>query len=200
MSFGLSTRPRAVTKAIESVIDQGKLVFAAASNSGGNGPRAYPASLAGVICVHATNGLGSQSDFNPSREGGADNFATLGAAIESQWKGETVLKSGTSFATPIAAGIAANILDFARHHLTENNDRRKYERLCSFTGMRLMFKCMSTRRGDYDYVSPWKVFPPMAEGHMDDQIKLICDNIRTLLNTDKIPKIWDWGLAEDKSD
>ncbi|CZR58461.1 uncharacterized protein PAC_08353 [Phialocephala subalpina] len=193
MSFGLDIRPGAVTKAIKAAIDRGKLVFAAASNSGGNLPRAYPASLTGVICVHATDGMGNQASFNPSRERGNDNFATLGNGIESRWKRETVIKSGTSFATPIAAGIAANVLEFARHHLTEIYDRNKYERLCSYSGMRQMFICMSSPRGDYDYVSPWKIFPQQkaGRGQVEDHIKEICDNIRMLLNTDKVPEIWN---------
>ena len=197
MSFGLHSRPNAVTQAIkEATIKKGKLVFAAASNSGGNSPRAYPASLTGVICVHATDGQGNQSRFNPSKEEGGDNFATLGVAIESRWDGKTVLKSGTSFATPIAAGIAANVLDFGRHHLTDDDDQIKYKRLCSYSGMRLMFKCMSSRRGDYDYVSPWKVFSSLSgDLKTEDYIQKICENMRSVLNTDTIPTEWAHGLA-----
>jgi subtilisin family serine protease len=184
MSFGLDNRSRAVTEAIASAVEEDRIIFAAASNSGGNSGRAYPASLPGVMCVHATDGYGNQALFNPSKEKGDDNFATLGVAIESRWENKTVIKSGTSFATPVAAGIAANVLQFAKNH-----ELVKYERLCCFRGMRRMFKYMSSERGDYEYVSPWKVFRPQDDGQMQSHTKKICNNIRTLLSTDKIPEM-----------
>ncbi|KAE9364083.1 hypothetical protein N431DRAFT_120568 [Stipitochalara longipes BDJ] len=182
MSFGLDSKPQAVTDAMASAIDQDKIIFAAASNSGGNSGRAYPASWPGVICIHATDGYGNQAFFNPSKEG-EDNFATLGVAIESRWENRTVIKSGTSFATPVAAGIAANVLQFAKNHKMS-----KYKLLCCYRGMREMFKWMSLQRGDYEYVSPWKVFRPQDSAQVEDNIKEICDKMRELLNTGKIPE------------
>jgi len=190
MSFGLDNRTQAVTDAIISAVKKDKIFFAAASNSGGNSGRAYPASLRGVICVHATDGYGNHAGFNPSKEEGGDNFATLGVAIESRWDKQTVNKSGTSFATPVAAGIAANVLQFARVHLIKNHGRKMYELLCCYKGMRSMFKCMSTKR-TYNYVAPWNVFSWQSGGLREDHIKEICDNIEDLLITGEIPEIWN---------
>lgn len=134
-----------------------KIVFAAAANWGGNAERAYPARRDGVICVHATDGKGNPGRFNPDAVQDGDNFATLGVSVHSRWAGNDVWKSGTSFAAPIAAGIAANILEFASHHLHDlSDDDRRW--LYSSRGMRAVFRRMASRRGDYDYVRPWKLW------------------------------------------
>ena len=90
------------------------------SNSGKNDPRAFPASCDQVICVHASEGNGEDGGINPQVES-VFNFMTLGMGIELMKrvfesgkkfpKYVKVAKSGTSFATPIGAGIAATVLD-----------------------------------------------------------------------------------------
>ena len=64
-------------------------------------------------------------DMSPSPVINDINLTTLGAAVESEWKSKKVYKSGTSFATPVAAAFAANILEFANFKL-EEEDRRSY--------------------------------------------------------------------------
>jgi subtilisin family serine protease len=109
---------------IERLHDKGKLIFAAASNSGGNGRRAYPAKETGVFAIHATEEDGtSPKDLNAPRDSSADNFATLGCDISSYWKGEDVFITGTSFAAPVAASIAANGLAFVRRAPEEFQSR-----------------------------------------------------------------------------
>ena len=92
--------------------------------------RAYPASSSQVICVHSTNTNGSASDFSPTAEPNAINIATVGESVESAWP--TLLcndssnydcvksRSGTSYATPIVAGIAGFLLQYARLHLSDS--------------------------------------------------------------------------------
>lgn len=138
------------------VTKKGKLIFAAASNSGGNGVRAYPATGRGVFAIHATKGNGShpEEDMNPPAQGsGMDNFATLGCGIPSRWKGDDVLISGTSFATPIAAAIAANALEFARLAPAHLQSSPGY--FSSYRGMRHLLHMMSSKVGNYDYIRPW---------------------------------------------
>ncbi|KAH6632373.1 hypothetical protein F5144DRAFT_533854 [Chaetomium tenue] len=115
--------------AIDSAYANKVLMFAAASNSGGRLGRAYPASSSQVICVHSTNTYGSASDFSPTPEPNAVNLATVGESVESAWPmhlcpsdnmGCTVYRSGTSYATPIMAGMAAFLLQYARIHLPES--------------------------------------------------------------------------------
>jgi hypothetical protein len=99
MSFGLDaeTRDVSIDKAISSAIKSNTIIFAAAANSGGNKPRAYPARRAGVICIHASDGRRNDGGISPTPERKQSNFSTLGIVVESHWKGEKVWKSGTSF-------------------------------------------------------------------------------------------------------
>ncbi|OTA01477.1 hypothetical protein A9Z42_0018300 [Trichoderma parareesei] len=93
------------------------LLFAAASNSGGRLPRAYPASSSHVICVHSTDTMGNASNFSPTAQPYSLNLATVAL------KKYVSSRSGTSYATPIMAGIAAFLLQYARLHLPEQASR-----------------------------------------------------------------------------
>jgi hypothetical protein len=168
----------------------GKIVFAAAGNRGANKPRAWPASKRGVIAIHATDGRGSAVNMNPNREGNL-NLATLGSDIKMRWPGDRpgefkdVYISGTSFSTPIAAGIAANILEFARNHLKLNRWRK--DRFYSHDGMEKILKEMSGRRGGYDYLQPWTLFQTALSGDWGDKRDLDltpgdAENIYKVLN------------------
>jgi hypothetical protein len=75
----------------------------------------------------------------------------LGVSIESKWKGRKVLKSGTSFATPIAVALAADVLEFARY--TCSLSEYDQERLYSFDGVREILRLISRPRQGYDYVT-----------------------------------------------
>jgi hypothetical protein len=173
ISIALSEENHDIDKELEQALDPkynnatGKIVFAAAGNKGGNKQLAWPARKNGVIAIHATDWQGTAANLNPSSDEGKANFATLGRDIKMQWFFDTgevkdCYISGTSFATPIAAGIAANILEFARYRL-DLNTRRK-DRLFSHDGMRKIFREMSTRRGDYHYVQPWTLWEEAYKG------------------------------------
>ncbi|KAJ3489095.1 hypothetical protein NLG97_g6066 [Lecanicillium saksenae] len=155
MSFGLGedAHPR-MAKIIEELVANGKLVFAAASNGGGNEPRAFPAKADGVFCIHVSDGKGNKTGINPPAWPGDINFSTLGNIIPSKWQGTEVYVSGSSFAAPFAASIAANALEFIRHTLTNPNDDPGY--FYRYQGMYDLFRCLSDRIDDYDYVKPWK--------------------------------------------
>ncbi|KAL6886896.1 peptidase S8/S53 domain-containing protein [Trichoderma evansii] len=154
MSFGLSQIPDTRLKpSIKRIVEKGKLLFAAASNGGGNEARAYPASEDGVFCIHVSDGKGNKVGINPAPVHG-DNFSTLGNAIDSKWDGEEVYINGSSFAVPIAAAIAANALEFIRHTLTDQGDRPEF--FYTPLGMKNLFRCLSDSIDGYDYVKPWK--------------------------------------------
>lgn len=158
MSFGLEKRDRDIDKAISIAFKQGITMFAAAANDGGNRPRAYPSNKHGsVICVHASDGLGNVGKISPSPVKKEDNFSTLGISIQSKWKEAPVTMSGTSFATPIAVALAANVLEFARYKCLLD----EYEQQClyQFNGVRKILQLMSDERDGYDYITPlhlWK--------------------------------------------
>ncbi|KAL7948569.1 hypothetical protein V8C42DRAFT_314863 [Trichoderma barbatum] len=157
MSFGLGCTPiPELQSSIEGLVKSNKLIFAAASNSGGNEPRAFPAKQKGVFCIHVSDGKGNKVGINPPPIVGIDNFSTLGNAIDSKWDGKDVYISGSSFAAPIAAGIAANALEFIRRNLTDLTDHPDF--FYRYQGMSALFRCLSDGMDGYDYVKPWKRF------------------------------------------
>ncbi|KAJ4024685.1 hypothetical protein NW766_000925 [Fusarium irregulare] len=146
-----------------------RLIFAAASNSGKNDPRPFPANAGRpVICVHASEGNGEDGRINPEIQSGF-NFMTLGMGLELMEKEyfvkkgracsrlKNVVKSGTSFATPIAAGIAATVLDLASREPTITS--RVKRKLKTPEGMERVLRLMSTPKGDQRdrlyYMAPW---------------------------------------------
>ncbi|KAK4206459.1 hypothetical protein QBC37DRAFT_300762 [Rhypophila decipiens] len=154
MSWGFHDESSGADR-LDTAIDRvkvDKLMFAAASNKGGNQKRSKPALKANVICVHACDGMGNKGDMNPNPIKKGDNFAFLGVKVRSEWKKKPVYKSGTSFATPIAAAIAANILEFANFHCDLSANQRA--KLFRCDGMTEIFRRMSTERDGYDYVQP----------------------------------------------
>lgn len=161
MSFGLDVRDMEIDKAIHTAVNANISIFAAAANNGGNKPRAYPSSRThGVICIHASDGIGNDGGISPTPLKKRDNFSTLGIAIPSKWKGKPVHISGTSFATPIAASLAADVLEFARHKCDLN--RHQQDVLHHFDGVRQILELMveqeAETRGGYDYVMPFHLW------------------------------------------
>lgn len=76
MSFGYRPSPlqpqSQVIREIELCKQAGPLLFAAASNDGGNTSPTFPATCDGVIPVYATDGCGNAYERNP--KGGNDNI------------------------------------------------------------------------------------------------------------------------------
>ena len=101
------------------------LVIAATSNDGirDSSGMMYPARAHNVISVDSANGEGETSGFNPASNDNenskGDRFTAPGEDILSAYPpdlGESGIKrmTGTSFSTPIAAGVAALVLEFSR--------------------------------------------------------------------------------------
>ncbi|CAM1505661.1 Fc.00g112980.m01.CDS01 [Cosmosporella sp. VM-42] len=151
MSFGLESRNVEIDRAIQRAAKADKIMFAAAANDGGRKPRAFPASRSDVICIHASDGNGNDGGISPTCEPKKDNFTTLGIAVESRWKRKDVFKSGTSFATPVAVGMAANVLEFARHMC----DLSEYENECLYRldGILGILRLLAAPRSGYDFLS-----------------------------------------------
>lgn len=163
MSFGFPSREidgyDLLERSMRRAVNEDVLLFAAASNNGANTKRAYPARYPDVICIHSTNANGAPSDFNPRPLPG-DNLATIGEAIESAWPVHlcdqemnelcVARKSGTSFATPIASGIAAFLLQYARSNLFPG----EAEQLKQCHYMKAVLKAISVQSQGYDYIAP----------------------------------------------
>ncbi|KAF5488821.1 hypothetical protein CGCF413_v012076 [Colletotrichum fructicola] len=142
ISFGYqSIRTEELRNAIRKAIFQNVIVFGAAGNFGNTRANvSFPARLAGVFKIFACNHHGRGSSFSPNGTANSSYcFSTLGTNVVSIWpedhreaanndeaakkgdirivdmpkqKGLWVAMSGTSFATPIAASLAAIIYQF----------------------------------------------------------------------------------------
>ncbi len=163
MSFGFGREIDTLSDAIDHAASEGVLMFAAASNDGKNRPSgpAWPASKTGVICVHSADGYGNPSLFTPSPQDSM-RIAVLGECVRSAWPEKLKVPnhhkfmSGTSCAAPIAAGIAAVILDYARGFL----DEQEWKRLRRYDSMRRMFKEYSDNTNGYWWIKHWALFEP----------------------------------------
>jgi hypothetical protein len=93
------------------------LIFASAGNNRPpkRQPIAFPASSPSVVCVHSLDGHGKETKFTPLARNHSPNFQVIGQDIVVPGPGNSSeVVEGTSCSTPIAAGIAAYVLDFAR--------------------------------------------------------------------------------------
>lgn len=167
MSFGIDRDHLAMQEQIRDAYGKNIIMFAAASNKGRNYPVPFPARRGEVLCIYATDGKGYAYNGNPALGNTDYHFATLGVAVKSAWpehlladhpsdrSGERRM-TGTSFATPIMAGIAAYILDFAR---VQEIDEGLYQILRTRDGIKKIFTELLVDKNDgLQYVFPWKLF------------------------------------------
>lgn len=153
-----------------------KIILAAAANNGTMDSIMFPANLPTVICIHAADGAGKPSAGNPPTRPGKD-FSILGEAVESAWccgpmgaitdeqAARTKRKSGTSVATPIAAGVVALILELAYQGPEE--DRQPdglfgpgfLDRLRTYNGVCALLGNMADRdrMGECLNITPWNL-------------------------------------------
>ncbi|KAH7176810.1 peptidase S8/S53 domain-containing protein [Dactylonectria macrodidyma] len=177
MSFGFEDEQEPLSESVNYAARNNVLMFAAASNDGKNRPEevAWPARDMHVICVHSAEGFGTPSTFTP---GPQDNqkIMVLGECVKSAWPQRLTspenhkLMSGTSCAAPIAAGIAAILLDYARGFL-EDGEWKRFRRVDS---MRRMFEKMRSpgSPSGYWWIRHWKLFDErQSEGWIQGEIR-----------------------------
>lgn len=170
LSLGFTRGVPCIQTELESAIDAGALVFAAASNDGANSGLAYPAWHSRVLCIYSTDGYGNKSPFNPPPEkhSGADGFSIIGQHIRGAWPSNLSPEgandhvcrlSGTSCATPVAAALAAFVLGFASFACEpEKLKAKSFLKLTSYDGMRRVLWKMTALRDGYQYLNPFQFF------------------------------------------
>ena len=179
----------------DASVQSPRIMFAAASNAGKSAKRAFPAKYSPwVVGIHASDGKGADGGINPAPESGA-NFMTLGMGLELMerqlvFAGETqipayktVYRSGTSFAAPIAAGVAATVLDLAAR-VSEINDRAR-NKLLWYAEMEKMFGLMSIPKPDiggvYHFLAPWNYWEMHWQAN-ETKARLAWDSINNLFS------------------
>lgn len=173
MSFGFDESVREIDKALAHARGKHVLLFAAASNCGANGVISWPARHENVLCVHAATAEGNPYKRSPTVSPHMENFSFLGDTVKGWWlpdeqgSEQKLYKSGTSTATPIAAGVAAVVIMIMRRsrdsylacsNLSERDYDDRLLRLKTRTGMSAIFRMMHNgNRFGYFPITPWKL-------------------------------------------
>ncbi|KAF8861654.1 subtilisin-like protein [Acephala macrosclerotiorum] len=161
MSFGWDYNDHpGVKKAIATARAQDVLLFASTSNFGVTtlNDMLYPALADEVISVDAADGMGEPATFNPSSiMPGKERFSAPGIGLSSPVH-EDEQFDGTSFASPIAAGVAALILEFARQTPLAGSPSVS-ACLHARDGIALILRAMKKQKGvdPFQFLCPWQL-------------------------------------------
>ncbi|OCK75951.1 subtilisin-like protein, partial [Lepidopterella palustris CBS 459.81] len=118
MPFAFPHRNQDIADAVDHAHSKKVLLFSAASNKSDLG-LGFPAYLPEVICIYSNKASTIPSTFCKLGKERRNNFSTIGEEVEGAWPlhlnngKETKRETGTSCSTPIAAGVAALILEYA---------------------------------------------------------------------------------------
>ncbi|KHO11789.1 FMN-dependent alpha-hydroxy acid dehydrogenase, active site protein [Metarhizium robertsii ARSEF 23] len=170
LSFGFPNVDQSLEGIRKAILDAHAadvLVFAATGNKSHSDYIAFPACLDEVISVASTDGDGALSNFVPELRVGK-RLCAIGEAIEAAWINKdnptlhvhckTERQYGTSYATPVVAGVAAMVMDL----LWSIKDKRK----CEFRTLRtnsgilavLQHMMCYNDKDHINYLKPWKFF------------------------------------------
>jgi len=157
MSFGWLHWKQEVHDALVEAQKAGILLFASVSNSGALGPMRYPAIDDAVFAVDAADASGNPAPFNSpdSMSERKTRYTAPGVNL----KGVTQAKlEGTSFASPILAGVAALFLEFAKQDPLARTKALEYAK--KKAGMHVLLDMIVIQKtaDRFSYVTPWALF------------------------------------------
>lgn len=170
ISFGFPNADQSlegIRKALLEAHAADVLIFAATGNIAAGNAISFPACLDEVISVSSTDGSHELSKFVPDLRVGK-RLCAIGEAIEAAWidQKESKLqihsskrrKAGTSFATPVVAGVAAMVMDLIW------SDKENFEYQCQTLrtnrGMLAVLELMIWKNKDsgIECLKPWMFF------------------------------------------
>ncbi|KAK3613400.1 hypothetical protein LTR56_027907 [Elasticomyces elasticus] len=192
LSFGFERQIDDIRQALVHAEQNHILVIAACGNFGGRQQWTWPARHQSVLGMYAADGNENLYPRNPTPANDDQRFAALGVAVKGLTPADgTVLRSGTSIATPITAGIAGTLIHFMRQHKEKyleatcaysdkgwviqadsrtpsNAMRIEFDRLVrglnTHAGMSAVFLRMKTDRAGYRVLVPTALFDNHRSG------------------------------------
>ncbi|KAI1174995.1 peptidase S8/S53 domain-containing protein [Nemania sp. FL0916] len=162
---GTETAASGVSGAIEFAEKHGVLLFAAATNYGLTqiNDVFYPARDPRVVSVDAEDGLGNPAPFalrSVAGGGGPIRYCAPGLSVNSPVSAEPMC--GSSFACPVAAGVAGLVLEFVRRSDVSLSESASVKSaLSSARGILKVFQRMSKQADNhpgFNMLYPWNLF------------------------------------------
>lgn len=181
LSLGFSrllNRVAPIRKAIWDAYVADVLIFAAAHNDGNLHPVGFPAGMDEVICVGSTDGHGNRSVFTTDTLPVDRSVCLVGEGLLCSWPRSNMgqVKSGNSYAAPIAAGLAAVLLDLMWPRT--DDEASVFNKLRTKRGMLRAMDMLRRRKGDiYCMLTPWVMLKQRTRDHLRSSITIGLDEI-----------------------
>ena len=175
LSFGMEGFDHTLTNKIQEAVYDNIIVICAASNNGRRvrQPITYPASLGHVLCIGACTENGKPADFSPV--GRELDFLANGEGVWAPTVGGDrayCIVNGTSFATPLVAGLVCQLIEDLRRLSASEGQPDLWQRVHNVWCMRELLKEMAAVQGKHSEESGFGALNPLEYFHKEDREKL----------------------------